>query len=388
MKIKFKKHVLLVALMPFISIISCQKDSQEQESNDPVVQTNVITDITQTSATCGGTVTYKDAASIFYRGVCWNTTGNPTFIDSRTSETGGTGAFTSAITGLMAGTTYYVRAYAQGYIGYYGPQVSFTTAGASVPTLATAEVTSITKTTAISGGTIINDGGTTVTARGICWSTQANPTTLLNTKTSETVTTADFASNITGLSLGVTYHVRAYATNNAGTAYGNDISFIATEGVGDNFQGGIIAYLFESGDAGYLSGEKHGLIAAPSDQGVNIRWYNGINITTGATGTAIGTGNMNTIAIVSNQGSGNYAAKLCSDLVLGGYSDWFLPSKDELDKVNLNQALIGGFANDIYWSSSEDAIDTAWMQQFNSTATPQTNYYKNIPNSVRGVRKF
>ena len=97
-----------------------------------------------------------------------------------------------------------------------------------------------------------------------------------------------------------------------------------TPSIGDNFQGGKVAYIFVSGDPGYVVGETHGLIAAPSDQGTSIQWYNG-STTTGAIATALGTGNANTTAIVTNQGAGSYAAKICSDLVLGGYSDWYLP---------------------------------------------------------------
>ena len=76
---------------------------------------------------------------------------------------------------------------------------------------------------------------------------------------------------------------------------------------------------------------------------------------TGATGTAIGTGQANTTAIVTTQGAGSYAAQLCNDLTVGGYNDWFLPSKDELDLMyeNLYLQEVGGFTDDYYWSSSE-----------------------------------
>ena len=115
--------------------------------------------------------------------------------------------------------------------------------------------------------------------------------------------------------------------------------------LGQSYQGGKIFYIDSS--------KQHGLIAAPSDQSEGIQWYNGSFVTTGATGTAIGTGQANTNAIVTAQGPGSYAAKLCDDLVLNGYSDWYLPSKDELNQLYLNETIVGGFAYDGYWSSSE-----------------------------------
>jgi len=107
--------------------------------------------------------------------------------------------------------------------------------------------------------------------------------------------------------------------------------------VGQPYQGGIVAYIDETG--------KHGLIAAPEDQSPGIQWYNGSYIETGATAIAIGTGKSNTEKIIEEQSAGTYAAKLCDDLVLNGYSDWFLPSKDELNELYKNRAEIGGFSN-------------------------------------------
>ncbi len=188
------------------------------------VSTTNASSVTSTTATSGGNISADGGASVTARGVCWSTSQNPTITNSKTTDGAGTGSFTSSITGLSPGTTYYARAYATNSIGTaYGNQISFTTT-VVVPVLTTTTASAVTSSSATSGGNITSDGGTSVTARGVCWSTSQNPTTA-NSKTSNGTGTGSFTSSITGLSPGTTYYVRAYATNSAGTGYGDQVSF-------------------------------------------------------------------------------------------------------------------------------------------------------------------
>jgi starch-binding outer membrane protein SusE/F len=190
----------------------------------PTLTTAAITEINGNSASGGGNVTVAGGADVTARGICFGKNHNPTISDSKTSNGNGTGAFVSALAGLKGNTIYYVRAYATNSAGTgYGPEISFTTL-VDLPVVTTTAVTGITKVSAISGGEVTYDGGGTITARGLAWNLTANPTTANNIIDGGTGTGV-FISNLTGLTLFTTYHVRAYATNSVGTAYGNDIQF-------------------------------------------------------------------------------------------------------------------------------------------------------------------
>ena len=195
----------------------------------PVVSTSSVSNITSSSATCGGSVSYDGGQTVTARGVCWSTSHNPTTSSSHTTDGIGTGSFTSSMTGLSSNTTYYVRAYATNSVGTsYGEERSFTTsANITLPTVTTSTVSSITTTTATCGGNVTNAGNATVTARGVCWSTSHNPTTS-SSHTTDGTGTGSFTSSITGLSSNITYYVRAYATNSVGTTYGDEIEFITS----------------------------------------------------------------------------------------------------------------------------------------------------------------
>jgi hypothetical protein len=147
--------------------------------------------------------------------------------------------------------------------------------------------------------------------------------------------------------------------------------------IGQNYGGGIIFYVDVTG--------QHGLISASSDQSSGAEWgCYGTSIP--GTNTAIGMGKANTTAIVNGCSTAGIAARICDDLVLNGYSDWFLPSRDELNQMYLQKTVIGGFANDTYYSSSEYDPNLVWVLYFpNGT---QFSRNKNVSNFVRAVRAF
>lgn len=191
----------------------------------PSISTNSITNIGRNSATSGGNVSSDGGALVTQKGLCWSTSQNPTISNSTTFDGQGLGSFTSNIIGLVAGTTYYVRAYAINSVGTaYGSQFVFTTQPNQLPSITTSSISNISRTSAQGGGNVSSDGGALVTQRGLCWSTFQNPT-ISNSRTVNGSGTGLFTSAITGLATGTTYYVRAYATNALGTSYGVQTSF-------------------------------------------------------------------------------------------------------------------------------------------------------------------
>jgi hypothetical protein len=151
-----------------------------------------------------------------------------------------------------------------------------------------------------------------------------------------------------------------------------------THYIGESYGGGIVFYVYDNG--------QHGLIAATADQGTYMQWYNGSYTTTNAVRDQVNAGLFNTERIIINQGAGSYAAQICANYQGGGYGDWYLPSKFELYLLYLQKSVVGGFANDVYWSSTEYDDYDAWFQSFVNGG--QSYYSKDSPFHVRAIRAF
>jgi hypothetical protein len=149
--------------------------------------------------------------------------------------------------------------------------------------------------------------------------------------------------------------------------------------IGDAYQGGIAFYIDPSGN--------HGLLAASSDQSRSVVWFNGSFVDTGATSPE--DGSANTDLIITTQGNtGEYAAKICRDYRGGGFSDWYLPSQRELNFLFATKAEIGGFGNNIYWTSSQQAVGEIWVQDFETGEQHLDNASDGANVAVRAVRKY
>ena len=246
----------------------------EDEISLPTISTSSVYDIKDVSAVCGGNVSSDGGAIVTAKGVCWNTTPNPTIGNSFTNEGIGVGEFTSNITELIPNTIYYVRAYATNAKGTaYGEEETFTTLNEIIielPTVVTLSVADITETTALAGGNVTSDGGAEVISRGVCWSTNQNPS-INDGHTNNGTGVGEFSSQITGLNSNTTYYVRAYATNEKGTAYGETMSFTTSEPDDDGLING-----YEYVDLGLPSGvkwAKHNVGASvPSQAGNYYAW--------------------------------------------------------------------------------------------------------------------
>ncbi len=289
------------------------------QTNDgmPSVITSSAT-ATSTTISSGGTITNDGGYSITARGLCYSTNNsNPTIEDNFTTAGIGTGVFTSIITNVSVSTTYYVRAYATNTIGTaYGNVVTITTDNGLPSVTTTAIGENVTETTAISGGQVTDDGGYAVTARGVCWNTLPYPT-INDNKTSDGAGTGYYSSTITGMDWDShdVYYIRAYATNKYGTSYGEQITITK-----EMYEYALLPKIIVGGYTYkiYFIGQMD--LKTGGDKVLKAKYF--------------------------------------------GYSDWYLPSADQLQAIieyygkwgiqsnNKSDLYINGINYDMYWTGA------------------------------------
>ena len=378
------KLTLLSLGFSFLLLSACKKERV------PIVKTADVTKITAISAVTGGNVTEPGIGTVEVRGVCWSRERVPTVNNHTTSNGSGLGGYTSSITGLTPNTKYYVRAYAinkEGGIGY-GEIVDFTTQDPpDLPSVITANPSDIYFGGAMIHCSIPNDGGGQVTRRGLCYSTSPNPTLDNRVVDDGGDGSGFYMIKLDGLEYFTLFYVRAFATNSTGTAYGNQMAFTTKEkpSLGDPHGGGVIGYLYQQGDPGYVPGVAHGIVSGADDEGF-FQW-GCIGMDIPGTSTALWTGQVNTEIIMNECGQSGNAAFACSNTNRGGNLDWFLPSVNELQLLFQNKSEIGNFTNNLYWSSSAASNNNeAYALDFSNGIQMPTP--RNTGGRVRAIRYF
>lgn len=362
----------------------------------PTVTTSNVSNITASSATCGGNVTADGGSYVTERGICWGTSNLPTIDGNHQAMGQGNGTFTCNMSNLEPDNVYYVRAYATNNRGTaYGEQRQFTTTS-GLPIVTINTVTNITATSATCGGSVSNNGGFAVTDKGLVWSTSQYPT-LNDNHISLGSGNAPFTGSMTNLTIGTTYYVRAYATNSQGTSYsstqhtfttGNGLPTVTTTTVTMS-SGSVVSGGNVTSDGGYpvtARGICYGVYPNPDLSGAYTHTTNGtgtgyytsvIDTTVGtelyvrayatnANGTVYGnqiiinldylrlptfTYNGHTYRVAPDPHtsytqyiSWDAANTYCNGLTAYGYSDWRMPTQEELEMMYQNSTTIGGFS--------------------------------------------
>ncbi|MBK6346841.1 MAG: hypothetical protein IPF68_13075 [Bacteroidales bacterium] len=224
-----KYYIRAYATIAGVTLYAEQKEISTLKAGKPRISTSTLSDITLTSAICGGEIESDSGYAITTSGICWDIDSqfNENQCLGKTVNTSGNITYMMNIEGLTEGTNYFVKAYATNQKGTgYGEIRQFSTVPVTIPDVTTANITNPTTNSATGGGSVSNAGNATVTARGVCWNTTGNPTlqNCINFTTNGNGT-GSFTSNITGLIDGVTYYVKAFASNVKGTGYGTQVNF-------------------------------------------------------------------------------------------------------------------------------------------------------------------
>ncbi len=349
----------------------------------PIIQTNKISNVDTLGLvlSLNGQVLHTGGSEVTESGFVYATKMGPSISDNKIISKDLSVHFTAEFT-FELGVLYFVNSYAKNSYGVaYGEEIQVKVERAK-PKVKTTEVTEIDSTSAVCGGIVSTNGGNPILAKGMCWSTNQSPT-LSDYYTKDGDGIGVFSSVMTGLFPATSYYCRSYVTTSDGTTYGNTFSFktvVSKLYIGMQYKGGILFYLNPNKVGG-------GLIVISDDLSSSYVWgCVGVKVSS-ATNTGVGSGIPNTEAIV-NACSAQSAAKLCDDLVYGTYSDWYLPSMDELRIMynNIKVSDLEKFSSAYYWSSNQKDANTAYRYGFLGGNDGEAD--KSTMQYVRAIRKF
>ena len=339
----------------------------------PTVTTNAVTNIDKFSATLNGNVNADNGSAITERGFVYSTTTNPVIGGGgvvKQTVAGTTGAYSYNASSLSAKTTYYVKAYATNEAGTsYGSQTSFETLSAA-PSVTSTGVTNLVDTTATLGGNVTADNGSTITERGVCYSTSENPTTA-NNKQVVSGTTGSYTKDITGLTAATTYHYRAFATNAYGTSYGSDVAFRTQPSKVTSFLGTVtgkttidLSWVKGVGSTYTIIRRKAGSYPANAWDGIGV--YSGTGTTTTDTGLSAGTAYY--YRAWARDGADNYSRDAAD---LTKTTHYGLTNPEEAYEEDSVYATAPANDNKVYVKLSKDG-GTTWSNELEATL-PSSN---------------
>ena len=384
MKRKTINRILAVLIIATIFIGACTKEKSDVRL-EPTLATAQVLNVKSDSVTVVGYVVAQ-GSGFTEKGICYNTATAPTIANSKAIYTGTatTATFTVKIGGLTYATKYYTRAYATNAAGtIYGEEFSFTTLPV-IPTVTTAAITLITGTTATGGGNVTVTGGADVTARGICYSKVLNPT-VANSKVSTGTGAGAFVSLLTKLEGLTKYHVRAYATNSAGTAYGPDVVFTTLVSTRTwNLPGDYVAASYPGSTFADWAPDKSPQVASLESAPDNVEGY---------VYMANASNNWK-FATQPNWNGPNYANNDAAGVVTPGilHDD----SKDNINspmgyyKINVNAGVnpMTYTAVATTWGIIGDASPNAWNDETAITYDPTSSTWKGGMHMIAGAFKF
>lgn len=360
-----KNYYFIFGIMAIF--FSCKKEITRKPTvinsgNVLKIQLNEATLITSQSAELLAVFKYFGDSNVIKKGICWSETPNPTVSNFVRYKGSGIVEIYHKIDSLKSNTKYYIKAFGENINGiFYSNEISFTT-GLGIQII-TNQPTDVSMFEANCSAEVINNDGLNILHRGFCYTTYYdNPSINDNVRGSLDVTNK-YNAKLNNLSNSTFYYIRAYVSTGKSVFYGNTVIITTTKNkynIGDLVDGGIVFYLDPNG--------LNGMIAAENNIGSSFWGCEGFN-SMGSNRLGLYWGNSNTKEIVENCTTLNIAAKMCDNLVLKGYSDWSLPSKDELNSMykNLYQKNLGNFQIGNYWTSSQYDQNTAYFQYFNTT---------------------